>query len=164
MSLPSFVKQRPPSDAGEIDLDVTPLMSIFLILIPFLVSMVVLTHLTILNFSLPPNVGAGAAASRSSDKPTVKLMVVVAPAYIAITRGETLLDSIPSIVTGYNLDSLRKQLIVRRTTSVADSQVVVASADNIRLKHVVAIMDECKRAGFAAIGLSSATSDPGKGR
>ena len=164
MSLPSFVKQRPPSDAGEIDLDVTPLMSIFLILIPFLVSMVVLTHLTLLNFSLPPNVNAGDGASRSAEKPKVKLLVVVSDSYIAITRGENLLDSIPSIASGYNFDSLRTQLLVRRTEFAADSQVVVASADNIRLKNVVAVMDECKRAGFGAIGLSSATADPGKGR
>jgi biopolymer transport protein ExbD len=70
MASPSFVKRKPPSDAAsDIELDLTPMMSMFLILLPFLVSMAVLTHLTILEFSLPPNVAAAGNGNPSTEKP-----------------------------------------------------------------------------------------------
>jgi len=37
-----------------IELDVTPVMNLFMVLIPFLVSMAVFTHIAVIDFSLPP--------------------------------------------------------------------------------------------------------------
>jgi biopolymer transport protein ExbD len=50
MSLTLYKSQRPPSELVEsADLDVTPVMNMFIILIPFLVSMAVFTNLSILS-------------------------------------------------------------------------------------------------------------------
>jgi biopolymer transport protein ExbD len=43
-------------------------------------------------------------------------------------------------------------------------EVVIASLDGIAFKQVVHVMDICREAGFAKIGLSSATLDPGNGK
>jgi biopolymer transport protein ExbD len=42
-------------------------------------------------------------------------------------------------------------------------QAIVAVQDGVAFKHVVAVMDRCREAGFVHIGLSSATDDPRKG-
>jgi biopolymer transport protein ExbD len=50
-------KRAKKSTSKEIelfDLDVTPVMNLFMVLIPFLVSMAVFTHLAVVDFSLPP--------------------------------------------------------------------------------------------------------------
>jgi biopolymer transport protein ExbD len=146
----------------EIELDLTPMMSMFLILLPFLVSMAVLTHLTTLQFSLPPNVNAGMAA-RSDEKPAVKLTIVVAPDYLAVTHGDAMLDSIPAVGATFDLDRLMVSLKRYKRELSLNDELVVASRDNIRLKSLVPVMDCCKIAGFGKIGLSNATEDPEAG-
>jgi biopolymer transport protein ExbD len=165
MSLPSFIKNKPPSEAAaEIELDLTPMMSMFLILLPFLVSMAVLTHLTILEFSLPPNVGAAAAAGPSSEKPRLKLTIVITPEYLLMTHGERLLDSIPHVNGSYGFDQVTELLRKYKQELNLENELVVASRDQVRLKNIVTLMDRCKAAGFEKIGLSSATADPGEGK
>ena len=157
MPSPSFVKRKPASEsASEIELDLTPMMSVFLILLPFLVSMAVLTHLTILEFSLPPNVGVGLAGG-SAAKPKVKLTVVVTPQYCAVTHGDKMLDSLPVVNDRYPLDGLAAALQRHRQELNLESDLIVAAGNRVVLKNLVAVMDRCKTAGFEKIGLSSAT-------
>jgi biopolymer transport protein ExbD len=164
MSSLSFVKHKPPSDAAaEIELDLTPMMSMFLILLPFLVSMAVLTHLTILEFSLPPNVNAGSAGP-STEKPRLKLTMVMTPEYLLVTHGDRLLDSLPNIGGTYDFDRVTTVLVKRKQELSLESELVVASRDQVRLKNIVTLMDKCKAAGFEKIGLSSATADPREGK
>jgi biopolymer transport protein ExbD len=162
MAALKFVRHKPPSTAsGDIELDLTPMMSMFLILLPFLVSMAVLTHLTILEFSVPPNVGG--AGATTAEKPRIKLTMVISPRYILATYGERMLDSLPVVNEAYDfgrVDSLMARYVKELNL---ENELIIASSDHVPLKNVVALMDRCKAAGIAKIGLSSATSDPREG-
>ncbi len=150
---------RSPSDVADaIDIDVTPVMNMFIILIPFLVSMAVFTHLAIIEFSLPPNVGTG--LDDSEGKPKLKLTIVVTPGYLAVTHGENMLDSIANIDGEYDLATLGRRLREHRDTTQIKDETVVAVRDRIRFKNVVRVMDLCREVGFEKIGLSSATESP----
>ena len=162
MKSPVFMKNRPPSAAQEIELDVSPLMSMFLILLPFLVSMAVLTHLSVLQFAVPPNVGAGLAGS--GEKPKVKLTVVVAPGYLAVTEGAEMLDSLPVVDGRYDFEALRQRLAERIRSAQVKDEIIVAVRNVIPMKTVVTVMDRCRDAGFAKIGLSSAAGDTAEAR
>jgi biopolymer transport protein ExbD len=159
----SFIKNKAPSEAAEIELDLTPMMSVFLILLPFLVSMAVLTHLTILEFSLPPNVGPG-SSGQSSEKPRLKLTLVLTPEYLLVTYGERLLDSISAAENHDDYKQITDMLARRKQEMNLENELVVASRDQVRLKNIVTLMDRCKAAGFEKIGLSSATADPTEGK
>jgi biopolymer transport protein ExbD len=156
VSLTFSKRRKTPSEAAAevIDIDVTPVMNMFIILIPFLVSMAVFTHLTIIDFSLPPNVGAG--LDTSQGKPKLKITVVVTSGYVAVTHGEKMLDSIPMGTDDYDYDLLYNKLLMRRQEVEIRDEVIVAVQDPIRFKHVVKIMDRCRDAGFDKVGLSSA--------
>ncbi|MBD3345612.1 MAG: hypothetical protein GF401_11170 [Chitinivibrionales bacterium] len=153
----SFYKgTRSPSEFDETpDIDVTPVMNMFVILIPFLVSMAVFTQLSILEFSLPPNVGTG--LDNSSGKPKLKLTAVVAPKFIAITQGEHMLDSLPVEKGNYNYDAFFTSLKKHREKADIKDEIVVAVRDAVLFKYVVRVMDRCRDAGFNKIGLSTAT-------
>lgn len=158
-----FVKKiRTPSEAVSevIDIDVTPVMNMFVILIPFLVSVAVFTQLSIIEFSLPPNVGT--SLDNTSGKPKLKITVVIAPEYLAITLGEKMLDSIPVSGEDYDYNAFYKQLLIRREETDIKKEIVVAVRDVIRFKYVVGVMDRCRDAGFTKVGLSSATENPEK--
>lgn len=161
-SLLKHTKLRLPSDAVEtVDLDVTPVMNVFVILIPFLITMVVFTHLAVLRFSLPPNVGAG--LDGGSGKPKVKLTVVLTTDHIALTLGETLLDSIPLSNGTFDLNLLATRLSERRPSLELQDEAVVAVRDEVAFDKVVQVMDRCREAGFIRIGLSQATVNAHKG-
>jgi biopolymer transport protein ExbD len=160
----AFVNHKGPSEAaGDIELDLTPMMSMFLILLPFLVSMAVLTHLTVLEFSLPPNVNTGAAGA-GTEKPHLKLTLVMTPEYLLATYGERLLDSIPLSGNQNDFGNIGGLLTGYKKELNLENELVVASNDRVRLKNVVALMDRCKAAGFEKIGLSTATTDPREGK
>jgi biopolymer transport protein ExbD len=151
--------RRTPSEAaGLCDIDITPVMNVFVILIPYLISMAVFTHLAVVDFSLPPNVGANLDAS--AGKPIVKLTVVVTPEYLAITQGENMLDSLPGIAGDYPYATFRQKLIERRDSTEVKDEVIIAARDGIKFKYLVRVMDNCRAAGFQKLGLSDATANP----
>ena len=156
MSLTFSKRTKTPSEfvAEVIDIDVTPVMNMFIILIPFLVSMAVFTHLTLIEFSLPPNVGTGLDTSKG--QPKLKITIVVTADYLGITHGEKMLDSIPLVNDEYDYNTFYTTLSLRRKESDIKDEVVVAVQDGIRFKYVVKIMDRCRDAGFEKVGLSSA--------
>ncbi len=156
MNLSFSKRNRTPSETAEevIDIDVTPVMNMFIILVPFLVSMAVFTQMTIIDFSLPPNVGIGLDTSKG--KPKLKITVVINKEYCAVTHGERMLDSIPRIGEEYDYEKLSTQITLRRKDVDIKDELVVAVQDAIRFKYVVKVMDRCRDAGFTKVGLSSA--------
>jgi biopolymer transport protein ExbD len=160
MKLTLFRTNQPPSEADPVaDIDVTPIMNMFIILIPFLVSMAVFTHLSIIEFSLPPNVGA--SMTNEDIKPKPKLTVRVGDDYLGIVLGENLMDSIAVVNGIYPLDILGIRLKQRKSELDYKEEVIIASLDRIPFKRIVAIMDLCREAGLEKVGLSSATEEPG---
>jgi biopolymer transport protein ExbD len=154
-----------PSDAvdAEIDLDVKPMMNVLIILIPFLVSVAEYTRLAVIDISLPPNITSVGGAGQG-EKPTLKLTVVVAPAFFTITLGETMLDSIPRNQEAASYDTLASRLSMHRLTVSAKDEVIVAPRDGIPFKYVVRVMDACRKTGFEKISLASATENPNSGQ
>jgi biopolymer transport protein ExbD len=153
---------KPPSEMTEADVDVTPVMNMFVILIPFLVSMAVFTQVSIIEFSVPSDVGQ--SAGQAPDKPKFKLTVLLAESFVGIAEGENMLDSIPVLDDGqYPFDALKRALSERRLQSEFPDEIVVASRDGIAFKYVVRAMDVSRESGFAKIGVSGAPADPTMG-
>lgn len=137
------------------ELDVTPVMNMFVILIPFLISMAVFTHMSILSFSLPPDSSSG--INQNSGKPRLKLTVVVTDDYLAITHGEKMLDSIPTINGFINYSGLVQKMITHRASMDIQDEAIVAVRDSVKFQDMVKVMDICRAAGFEKIGVSSAS-------
>jgi biopolymer transport protein ExbD len=162
MKLSLFKSVPLPSEAAEDnEIDIAPVMNMFVILVTFLISMTVFTHTAILEFSLPPNVGAG--LDQSKGKPKLKLMVRIGTDYVGIVMGDKLLDSLGVSAGVFPFAELKQRLEKRHSETEIQDQVVIASTDAIAFKQVVRVMDICRETGFSDIGLSSATVHPGKG-
>ncbi len=152
------------SDQGveeAIDVDVTPVMNMFIILIPFLISMAIFTQMSILSFSVPPNAGTG--LDQSNGKPRIKITIVVADQYLAITHGEKMLDSIPFADVNKSDTILLEKLKAWRNEVDVQDEAIIAVRDAVKFQSMVLVMDACRSAGFSKIGLSSATQDASKG-
>jgi biopolymer transport protein ExbD len=158
----TFFRTSKPSEAVEdIELDITPLMNIFIILVAFLISMAIFTHLSIVEFSLPPNVNS--SMNTSDQKPVPKLTVRIDERLICLVLGDQVLDSVAIVDGKYLFDSLSTKLASYNKDNKFNKEIIVASTDAIPFKLVVRTMDICRDAGFEKVGLSSATVDPGSG-
>jgi len=163
MKLSLFREHKIPSDQGDdSEIDVAPVMNMFIILVTFLISMAVFTHVAILEFTLPPNVNAG--LDQSKGKPKLRLTVRVGSDYMAIVLGDKLLDSLPVEKGSFPFNSLAEKLNARRRETSLQDEIVIASRDEIAFKQVVHVMDICREAGFSKVGLSSATANPEAGK
>ena len=159
MKLSLFRRNQPISEAAEDqEIDVAPVMNMFIILVTFLISMTVFTHLAILDFALPPNVNAG--LDQSKGKPRLRLTVRLGSDFLGIVLGDKLLDSLPVARGNYPFEALSARLKERRAGAGIQDEVVIASRDEIAFKQVVHVMDLCREAGFGKVGLSSATVNP----
>lgn len=139
------------------ELDVTPVMNMFVILIPFLVSMAVFTHLSIIEFSLPPN-AASLMNSSMRNQPS-KLTVRIGNDYIGIVIDGQILDSLPVKNDSYPFDVLAERLTFHKQNTIVNEELIIAVTDSVPIKQVVRVMDFGRNAGFMKIGLSAAEKD-----
>lgn len=145
-----------PSEAVDenLDIDVTPIMNMFVVLIPFLVSMAVFTHLSVHQFYLPAE--AGASLDQSSGPVKLKTTVVLSEESMLVSVGGDVVDSLVVEEGNYLFDSLPSVLTKAREMSGDKEKSVVSVKDKIPFKHVVTVMDLCRAAGFSGVGLASA--------
>lgn len=158
-----FSVSRPENlvEMAESDIDVSPIMNMFIILMPFLMTMAVFTHFSILSLQLPPNVNGGMDAS--AGKPIPKLTVVMAPQYLALTYGESMLDSIPLVDGKYDFVRFEKSIESKKESVQVRDEAIVAVKDAVKFQYIVKVMDICKAAGFTKLGVSSATENAATG-
>lgn len=162
MSIASGRNSLKVSDSSEAaDVDVTPMMNILMILLPVLISMAVFTKIAMLGFSLPPNVGT--SLYNDMGKPKLKMTVVVAQEYLAITYGDKMLDSIPVNETNVCENVLRERIAAHRGSFEITDEAIVAVKDHVCFQRMVRVMDICRESGFPKIGVSGATENAENG-
>jgi len=145
-----------PSESAEdaMDIDVTPIMNMFVVLIPFLVSMAVFTHLAVHKFYLPPEASAGLDQSNGPVK--FKTTVVLTSQAVLVTLGGDQIDSLPAENGEYQFEKLKPSLEKARNQSGEPTKSVVSVRDSVAFKFVVQAMDLCRESGFSEVGLASA--------
>ncbi len=160
MQQTSILHSRPSESAQPPEIDVTPIMNMFVILIPFLVTMAVFTHLSVIELQTPSNV-AKTADWQDGKKPKLKLTAVVGEHFLGITKGGIMYDSLPRVDGTYQYGRFETRIKALRSETEIQNECVVAVQDNVRFDYAVRVFDICKRVGFSEIGLSSAPEKSG---
>ncbi len=127
-------------------------MNLFLVIIPFLVSMAVFAHTAIIQVSLPPATGAGSAGPKKEE---LKLTLLVSAAQYTLAVGDSIFFELQSNGTATDYRTLRTALVNIRPTLLRPDDIVVAVNDGIVFDRVVNSMDQAREAGFVRIGLSA---------
>jgi biopolymer transport protein ExbD len=148
--------RRPTAAVGGADVNVTPVLSMFTILIPFLVSMAAFSHFAVQVFRLSAAESAAAAADTSPP-----LLVALGTEGVLLAKGDEELGRLPGAGQGpASFAALDSALVALRSEGVAGSRVVVAAEDGVRCAALVACLDRCRGAGFDAISLADGLAEP----
>lgn len=141
------------------DIDVTPLMNMMVILIPFLITMAVFTELTAINFSLPPamsdagGAGDGQPPPGQNDKLDISLAITANGLTLAGTG--QVLPPIPKLSDGkYDWEALNRALRAIKMQYPNQSEIVLLIEQEIYYEDIVKAMDICRGAEFRDIGMS----------
>jgi biopolymer transport protein ExbD len=134
-----------------IELDLTPFMNIFMILVPFLSIMAVFTRIAIIDFSLPPSStqSTGEAQNKSLD-----VSIVISPDGFRIVGTGKKLDLIPKFRGKYQFDQLKVLLKAIKFEYPSQTSIVLVIAPDIIYDDIIQFMDVCRESQFPDIGLS----------
>jgi len=146
--------QTPTAVAGAAALNVIPVLNMFTILIPFLVSMAAFSHLAVQTVSLPGDEATG-QAQRAEVLP---FTVLLEPERILLAQGDRRLAELPAPEAAADFSALATALANARRELPAVSRVVLAVGDAVRAATLVACLDCCRAAGFDEVGLAADAS------
>jgi len=143
-------------DVESIDLDMTPVMNLFMVLIPFLMSMAVFTHIAVIDFSLPPAQSADAVESSQKAKETKELdiSIVVTPKGFQIVGTGKKLDMVKKFRGKYQFEKLRVILKAIKFQYPSQKSVVLVLDQSILYDDIVKFMDTCRESQFPDVSLS----------
>jgi biopolymer transport protein ExbD len=148
------------SPQGEpIDLDMTPMMNMLIILISFLVTMVVFTHLAVIRFDLPPaEAGGGEAADTGAQAQDADITVVISESGFQIMSEGRKRDPVPAGGKGYDYAGLGLAMKKLKAEYPFARNVVLLIDSSILYQDIITAMDVCRESDFPDILLSGGFS------
>jgi biopolymer transport protein ExbD len=145
------------ADAPPIDIDMTPMMNMLIILISFLVTMVVFTHLAVIKFNLPPSGVGEAQANQAADTvthPEVDITVLISENGFQVIGEGRKLDPIPKNRKGYDYPKLGQFMKSLKTEYPTAESVVLLIDSTILYQDIISSMDIVRENKFPNILLS----------
>lgn len=160
---PFPVMKRSRKSLGEkvesLDVDVTPMMNFFMIMLPFLMSMTVFTQIAIMEFSLPPAVSSEVAQTLdSSATKELDISIIVTKEGFRIVGTGKKLDIIPLTMGQYQFNELRMLLQAIKFQYPSQKAVVLVLDSEVLYDDIIKFMDVCRESQFPDIGLSGGIS------
>lgn len=134
-----------------IDLDMTPVMNLFMVLIPFLMSMAVFTHIAVIEFSLPPSQieeGSGEATKE------LDISIVVSQKGFRIVGTGKKLELVPKVRGKFQLNKLKNLLKAIKFQYPSQKSIILVFEATILYDDIIKFMDICRESQFPDIGLS----------
>jgi len=137
----------------DADLNVTPVMNIFVILIPFLLLTATFVRIAIIDLSLP-SLEEGGQLSEEELKNLTLLVVSIKPEGFEIKTSEKKYPLIGKRDGDFDFSALKRRLgeIKKRYPALED--VIISPASEIRYKVIVKVLDSCREAGFPNFSIS----------
>jgi len=135
-----------------IDIDLTPFMNIFMVLVPFLAVMAVFTKIAVLEFSLPPAQVEGVGANVPAKDLDVSI-VITDEGYRIVGTGKKL-DIIPKTPGPISIGSVKDVAKSDKIRISVQKSLVLVLAPDVLYDDVIHFMDVCRESQFPDIGLS----------
>ncbi|HNT66584.1 MAG TPA: biopolymer transporter ExbD [bacterium] len=153
MNLKNAIETR-RRDRQESDLDLTPVMNIFLILIPFLLLTAVFVKIAVLELSLPNLERQGAVAQQQERKTVVLNFLFIKETGFEVRSPDLKLPAIPKTAEGYDWSTLSDQLKAAKSKYPDSEDIIIAPVNSITYETIISVMDRCRESGFTNISIS----------
>ena len=140
----------------ENDLDIMPLMNLFVALIPMLLISAVFLNVTVIEMNGP---GENAAAATPDDAP-LNLAVTISADHYVVT-GRRLKQAVIDRSAGDPATALGGALAAVVATHPDNRDVMIVSSATTRYDDIIAVMDITRAAGLPSVSLLGADANEG---
>ncbi len=153
MNLKAVMRSR---QTGGDDLQMTPIMNVFLIMVPFLLLTASFVKIAILEMSLPSlnRQGAASNATPEQSKPLVLNALAIRHDGFELKSPTFNFPFIPKKGGQYDFEQLRANLRQIKDKFPDSEDVVIQPEDAIKYDVVIQAMDRCRESGFPNISIS----------
>ena len=135
----------------EDELNITPVMNIFLILVPFLLLTAVFVKLSILEFSLPTS--QAGEAQKQQNNPVVTILAISEKGFELKTKGMKI-PFIEKKKDNFDFQTLVEKLQKIKEMHVQTEDIILAPQVSIKYGTIIKVMDRCRENGFLNISIS----------
>ena len=148
------VRERKEARRHDPELNVTPVMNVFLILVPFLLLTAVFVRVAVLELSLPSISKKGSQSKQVQPEQIVLNFLSITPDGFQLKSKGMNFPKIPLRDGKYDFETLAKQLRQIKQKYATSEDVIVAPDSRIRYETIVHVMDTCRENGFPNISIS----------
>jgi biopolymer transport protein ExbD len=135
------------------DLNITPVMNIFLILVPFLLLTAVFVKIAVLEFSLPSLDQKSGKTKLEQTKTVVTILAISEKGFELKTQGM----KIPFIFKkqdNFDFQTLVAKLKEVKNRHINSEDIIVVPQASIKYDTIIKVMDRCRENGFPNISIS----------
>ncbi len=154
MNLKQSMGSRLKGHAGDTELNLTAVMNIFLILIPFLLLTAVFVKISVLELSLPNLNKKSASATAQNPKSIILNVLRIQETGFELKSPELTFTPINKKNDLYDWEILIEQLKKVKDTYPDSEEIIIAPAGTIKYDTIVSVMDRCRESGFPTISIS----------
>lgn len=143
-------RHRSPAD----DVNITPVMNLFLVLVPFLLLTAVFVRIAVLELSLPSLSQKSQKPQADPQKPVVVILLAITQKGFELKVPAMRFEPIPLKEDEYQFDQLRRNLDKIKQRYPETEEITIQPADDVLYEIIVKVMDACREAGFPNIAIS----------
>lgn len=136
------------------DVNIIPVMNIFLLLIPFLLLTAAFVHVAMIELSLPSlNKGQSGNVQEQQKNLILVILAIKDNGFQLKSLGFTF-DPLNNINGQYNYRDLAEQLKQIKMQHPYAEDIIVSPESNVKYDTIVKVMDRCRETGFPNVSLS----------
>ena len=128
-------------------LNITPFLNLMVVLIPFILTGVVFSKMTVLDLNLPSSQGV----INPSDQEPLQLIVTLHEDGIIVTGNRLPVTRLPQVSGHYDLKGLSTLLQAVKSQYPKEKSVILLSEPQIPYESLVAVMDTCRNNGSSEL-------------
>ncbi|MFQ5603223.1 MAG: ExbD/TolR family protein [bacterium] len=138
---------------NEQDLNITPVMNIFLILIPFLLLTAVFVKIAVLEFSLPSIESQTGEPVNQEQKAVVTILAIKEQGFELKSQGVKF-SFINKKEQKFDFQTLVEKLRAVKKRHKETEDIIIAPQEAIKYDTIIKVMDRCRENGFPNISIS----------
>ena len=154
MNLKQSIQRRLRGHAGEADVNLTAVMNIFLILIPFLLLTATFMRIAVLDLTLPSLDRSNRQATAQKPQSVVLNILQIDEDGFKLNSPNLKFSKVNKANGDLNWALLAEQLGHVKEKYPDTEDIIISPADVIRYKTIITVMDRCREAGFPNISIS----------
>ena len=154
----NYRKPSSRSNGGAEEVNITPVMNLFLVLIPFLLLAAEFVQLAVLELNLPTNTRSVKSDGPKDDKPLILIMLAINEKGFQVKAPRMKKMPIGLKESQFQFVALSTYLKQVKARYPDTEEITIQPTDYIEYETIVHTMDACRDNGFPNVSISAVKS------